>query len=124
MTILLEQHNLDTAVKDGTTTANNSAELTVDEAVTVYTATQALLPGITNTINSLIAAKPKFDKLGVTFITTSNLQTSATDSAALGQAIVAKVPSAYQSFANGIVSQINAEFARAQAVYGKPLFSF
>jgi hypothetical protein len=120
--ILGASTDLNKAVDAGTKTAQASAPLSLDEATQVYIATQGLQGDIVITINSIIAAKPKFDKAGVTFITTSNLAASRKSAAAFGAAVVAKVPTDLQSFAQGVVAQIDAEFVRAQAVYGKPAF--
>ena len=116
--ILIASGDVDNDIKDGTSTANASGELTVDEAVAVYTATQGLQSDTVITIDNLIAAKPKFDKLGVTFITQNNIKTTRSDAAAFGQAVVAKVPAAYQDFANTVVAQINDQFNRAATAYG------
>ncbi|KAF1818808.1 uncharacterized protein K489DRAFT_326775 [Dissoconium aciculare CBS 342.82] len=120
--ILTSSGDLNKAVDAGTKVAKASAPLSLDEATQVYIATQSLQGEIVVTIDNLIAAKPKFDKAGVTVITTSTLSTSRKSAAAFGAAVVEKVPADLQSFAQGVVGSIDAEFARAQAVYGKPLF--
>ncbi|KAF2771739.1 antigenic cell wall galactomanno protein, partial [Teratosphaeria nubilosa] len=112
------QQTLLNDIHDGTETAQASAELNNLEAIAIYTATQALVASVNETLTSIELTKPKFDSLLlVSPIILQDLQTDKKASDQLSAAIISKVPMALQDFAKQAVAPIDAKFAEAIALY-------
>nr|POE56493.1 cell wall mannoprotein 1 [Quercus suber] len=115
--ILINSNTLINDINNGTAVANASAPLDTNESINVYTAVTSLSNDVNRTLTSIIAAKPKFDKLFISGITKTELQNSKTATDKFGAAVVAKVPAYLQSTAQGVVTGLDDMFNRALAVY-------
>ncbi|KAM0249521.1 hypothetical protein ACHAQJ_009027 [Trichoderma viride] len=106
------------AINAGTKTANKAANLTLDQTLDVATATIALATDVNQTITSIINAKPKFDKLLVVDpVILLNLKLEQDATRDFSAAVVAKVPAALQSVAQGLTQGIDDSFSEGLAVY-------
>ncbi|GMG07503.1 unnamed protein product [Aspergillus oryzae] len=110
------------ALKDATSTTEDSQNFTGDESNKVAAAFIDLQPKISSTLNNIVSKKPQFDTglLGigsVSFLVKWNLQQEKDLSADLGQAVVAKLAEPYASVAPLLNDQIAAAFEKALAAY-------
>ncbi len=106
-------------IEKATKVANSSQALTSDDAVGLADTVGTIITDATASIDAFIAAKPKFDKLLiVTPIAGGQVKDLKTATAALGVAIIAKVPADFKDVATQLVGQINAQFERGIAAYG------
>ncbi|KAH9809532.1 Antigenic cell wall [Teratosphaeria destructans] len=118
--VVSAQETLLNDVKDGTKTAQASADLSNLESIAVYGATQALVAAVNQTLTTLELAKPKFDGLLlVSPIILQDLQTDKKASDQLSAAIISKVPTELQAFAQQAVAPLDAKFLEAITVYGQ-----
>ncbi|KAE8448839.1 hypothetical protein EG329_008841 [Mollisiaceae sp. DMI_Dod_QoI] len=116
--LLVDSVNLLDDINSGTTIASKSANLTLSETIEVAKATIALGTTVSTTLQNLINAKPKFDKLVVispVVLVNLKLEKDATDR--FGKAVVSKVPSAFQGTAKGLLSPIDTAFNSTIAFY-------
>ncbi|SPO05474.1 uncharacterized protein DNG_08161 [Cephalotrichum gorgonifer] len=99
--------------KDATSVAEESADLTQEETLMLAGSLQGLITDIDNTLSTLTAAKPKFDKLlfSPAILIDLKIQKKETDN--FSAAVVAKVPAALQGVAQGMVDQVDALFDAA-----------
>lgn len=110
---------LKAAIDKTTKTANSSEPLSSDDTVGLADTVGTIITDATASIDAFIAVKPKFDKLLiVTPIATGQVKGLKTSTAALGDAIIAKVPADFKDVATQLVGQINAQFDRGLAAYG------
>ncbi|KAM0500826.1 hypothetical protein ACHAP8_004543 [Fusarium lateritium] len=106
-----------TAIHDGTLAARKSEALSVDETLQVAKATSELTKDVSATIETIIAAKPKFDKLMVSPVILLNLKLQRALSADFSEAVLAKVPKDLQANAKALVQGIDESFAKAIKKY-------
>ncbi|TQV92990.1 hydrophobic surface binding protein A domain-containing protein [Cordyceps javanica] len=99
--------------------ANDSQPLTSDDTLSLADTVNIIITDATKSIDAFIAVKPKFDKLViVTPIATGQIKDLKKATAALGDAIIAKVPADFKDVATQLVGQINEQFDRGIAAYG------
>lgn len=86
-------------INTGTWVASSSANLTLIETITIATATQNLVTVVEETLDTIVSAKPKFDKLLFSPLILLNLveEQSATDK--FSAKIIEKIPAAFQETA-------------------------
>lgn len=105
-------------INAATHVAQTSANLTTLEAISVAQSTLSLASTVESTLNTIIAAKPKFDKLLVVSpVILLNLKEEKAATDKFGIAVTAKVPPALQATASGLLAPIDAAFNEAIGVY-------
>jgi len=100
-------------IKSGDKVATKSKELTTAEALNLAVATQTLANDVNSTLDTIIAARPKFNDLLLSPITLLNLDLEQSATKEFSDAVVAKVPTALQSTAEALIKPIEAGFATA-----------
>jgi hypothetical protein len=120
--IEIESAKLSHDLKDAISTAQESANFTNAESLTVASAFISLQPQIFSTLNNIVAKKPKFDTglLGfgsLAFLVKGNLQQQKDLSAQLGNAVAAKLAPMYAALAPMINKAIADAFDKAIAAY-------
>ncbi|KAK3935575.1 hydrophobic surface binding protein A-domain-containing protein [Diplogelasinospora grovesii] len=116
--IVAESAQLLADIKKGQKVAEQSAPLSVLEAITVAQETMALATGVNQTLTTIISAKPKFDRLllvSPVILLNLEMEKSATDD--MSAAIIDKVPADLQVTAKQLVAPIDDSFNEAIAVY-------
>ena len=110
--------DLDNAIKQGTTDVKANTE-TVSDADA-----QSIIDTLTGTESSvekistrLIAIEPNLEKIGVKGIAAGTLSSTATDTKAFSQALIAQAPSDKKAAAQSLADKINAALAKAVAAY-------
>lgn len=101
----------------GTKTAQQSANLTVDEAIALVPYVQQLAGDANITLTTAIQKAPLFKKDLLNGIVSLVLKDSQSKSKAYANAIIAKVPASLQPTAQTLVAPIDAGFAQAIAAY-------
>lgn len=115
--ILARSSDLLHSIDRATEVTDASANLTLLEAISVATATQGLIKDVNMTLSTIIAAKPKFDRLDLDKVTLVDLKFQRGATATFSVAVARKVPSNVVSSAAALSSQIDESFAKAIAVY-------
>ncbi|KAL7924332.1 hydrophobic surface binding protein A domain-containing protein [Trichoderma austrokoningii] len=116
--ITVQSAQLLSDINKGTDTANQAANLTLDQTLAIATATLALATDVNQTITTIIDAKPAFDKLLVVDpVILLNLKLEQDATRKFSAAVVAKVPAALQAVAQGLTQGIDDSFAEGIAVY-------
>ncbi|EHK49787.1 hypothetical protein TRIATDRAFT_314657 [Trichoderma atroviride IMI 206040] len=116
--ITVQSAQLLSDINKGTDTANKAANLTLDQTLAIATATLALATDVNQTITTIINTKPKFDKLLVVDpVILLNLKLEQDATRKFSAAVVAKVPEALQSVAQGLTQGIDDSFSEGIAVY-------
>ena len=105
------------AIHQGTLAARHSEPLSVEETLQVAKATSELSQDVSETIDIVIGAKPKFDKIQVSPVILLNLQLQRALSADFSEAVIAKVPVDLQDKAKALVQGIDDSFAKAIKKY-------
>ncbi|CAK7204115.1 hypothetical protein SEUCBS139899_006869 [Sporothrix eucalyptigena] len=105
------------AINDGTDTANDSDELTTDEALSIATAVSTLATTVNGTMSAIIDAHDEFEHLLLAPIVLLDLKKQKSASDEMSAAIIAKVPTALQAIAQNLVAPIDASFTQAIEVY-------
>lgn len=115
--IVVESTELLSAINNGTTVAQQSANFTFFEALDIAGTTVTLVNNVLSTLDTIEAAKSKFANLllGPSILLSLVLQKSATDS--FQAAVIAKVPSDLQSVADELVQPIDPAFSAAISEY-------
>ncbi|KAF7547004.1 hypothetical protein G7Z17_g8034 [Cylindrodendrum hubeiense] len=103
--------------EDGTTVAEASAALSVSEAIDVATATNSLASVVEAALDTIVAAKSKFDALGVSSVILTTLQTQKAATVTFSDAVIDKVPAVLQGTAQTIVQPILDAFDDAIEAY-------
>lgn len=101
-------------IKSGVKVAKQSANLTFDEALGVAGATTELGKVVQTSLQAIVDAKPKFDKLIIlspVVLINLELEQDATDD--FSGAVVSKVPEALQGIAKQLIQPIDDAFAAA-----------
>ncbi|KAF7558745.1 hypothetical protein G7046_g5413 [Stylonectria norvegica] len=111
--IVVKSAELLLCIKSGSQVASASAPLTTDEAVQVAQATQKLAAAVNATLETIIAAKTKFDKLLLGPVILLNLELERDASKDFSNAVVEKVPEALQGVAKTLVQGIDDSFKKA-----------
>ncbi|KAL4731394.1 hypothetical protein ACLX1H_000360 [Fusarium chlamydosporum] len=106
-----------TAIHDGTLDARESEPLSLEETLQVAKATSELSKDVSLTLDTVIAAKPKFDKLQVTPVILLNLKLQRALSADFSEAVISKVPDNLKANAKTLVQGIDDSFAKAIKKY-------
>ncbi|UKZ66447.1 uncharacterized protein TrAtP1_007621 [Trichoderma atroviride] len=116
--ITVQSAQLLSDINKGTDTANKAANLTLDQTLAIATATLALATDVNQTITTIINTKPKFDKLLVVDpVILLNLKLEQDATRKFSAAVVAKVPEALQSVAQGLTQGIDDSFSEGIAAY-------
>ncbi|KAL2060661.1 hypothetical protein VTL71DRAFT_9302 [Oculimacula yallundae] len=108
------------SIKQATKVAEASGELTLLEAIGLAGKITSLASGVQSTLDSTVAAKPKFDKLLVVspvVLINLKLQKSATEE--FGSKVVEKVPVDLRPIAENLQKPILEAFDKAIASYKK-----
>lgn len=93
-------------INNGVVTAKASANLTLDETVSVAGATLALASDVNSTLSTIIAAKAKFDELLLGAVIWGNLELEKAATDKFSAAVIEKVPEAFQAAALTITAPI------------------
>ncbi|PMD14637.1 hypothetical protein NA56DRAFT_583345 [Hyaloscypha hepaticicola] len=105
-------------INSATATAQKSANLTISEVVAVAEATLSLASTVESVLTNIVNSKPKFDKLVVVSpVILLNLKSEKSATDKFGAAVVAKVPTAFQTTAQNLLAPIDAAFNSAIATY-------
>jgi hypothetical protein len=105
-------------INKATVVAHQSANLSDIEAFTVGLATITLASKVNTTLNTIIAAKPKFDRLLILDpITLFSLWAEKVASADFSNAVIEKLPDNLKTLGGQLASQIDASFTQAIDVY-------
>lgn len=105
-------------INDGTDIATASTNLTLTETLAVAGATQNLVTTVTSTLNTLVLAKPMFDKLlVVTPVVFLNLKAQLEATVEFGDAVVEKIPAAYQGLAVLVLEPVLVAFNSTIEIY-------
>jgi Hydrophobic surface binding protein A len=105
-------------INSATYIAQQSANLTLSEAISVAQSTLSLASIVESTLTNIVNSKSKFDKLVVVspvILLNLKLEMSATD--AFGAAVVEKVPAALQATARNLLAPIDDAFNSAIAAF-------
>jgi hypothetical protein len=115
--IIVQATTLLNDIKSGTKTASASANLTLDETLTVASSTLALVSNVESTLDNIVAAKALFalELVGPVILLNLNQEKTATDQ--FSAAVVSKVPAALQATALSIIAPIDTAFTAAIAAY-------
>ncbi|KAH8881669.1 hypothetical protein GQ53DRAFT_701839, partial [Thozetella sp. PMI_491] len=106
--ILTASQGVESTIKQATTDISGTTELSLTDALSLQSTATGLTTAVNTTIADIVSKKATFDQLGVSSIVLQTLQQQKTDSAALGQAIVSKVPAVGQTIAQQSIDQVNA----------------
>ena len=118
ITLLVDSNNLLTDIKSGIAVAQASANLTTDETIAVATETESLVATVQSTLNTVIAAKPKFNAdLLISPVLLYNLKQEKNATDEFSAAVISKVPPQFQFFAELIVAPIDTAFNYAISNY-------
>lgn len=104
-------------IKEGTATAEQSANLTDIEGFSVGIATLGLVTDVNSTLTTLIAAKPKFDKNLITGVALLNLELEKSASGDFSEAVISKLPAAFAAAGETLSAEISASFDQAIDVF-------
>lgn len=104
-------------IKQGKKAAENSAELTLEETFFVAQATLALSTNVNSTLETVIAAKSKFDKLLLGPVILVNLKVERHATEEFSTAVIEKIPKEFQEVAKQLVGTIDTSFAKAIEAY-------
>jgi hypothetical protein len=115
--ITIQSTTLLNDIKNGTAVAQASANLTLIQAIQVAQATQTLAKGVNSSLETIIAAKTKFDHLLLSPVILLSLQLQKDASADFSAAVISKVPANLQGAAQVLVGQIQDSFAKAIGIY-------
>jgi hypothetical protein len=115
--IIVQSTTLLSNIKKGADVAAASANLTTIEAITVAQATQLLAADVNSTLETIIAAEAKFDKLllGPVILLNLKLERDATED--FSDAVLGKVPAALLPLATRLVGGILTGFDKAIETY-------
>ncbi|KAI9158079.1 Cell wall mannoprotein 1 [Paramyrothecium foliicola] len=116
--IIIKSTSLLENIKKGTEVASASANLTLIEAIQVAQATRALAADVNSTLETIIAAEGKFDRLllGPVILLNLKLEKDATED--FSGAVTQKVPESLRGVAELVVRGILQGFDKAIDVYG------
>ena len=115
--ITVESVSLLKGINDAKTVASESANLTFTEAIQIAQSTLALASSVNSTLETIIAAKHKFDHLLLSPIILVNLELEKKATDEFSGELIAKVPEVLQSTAKTLVLQIDTSFDKAIGVY-------
>ncbi|KYK56084.1 hypothetical protein DCS_08050 [Drechmeria coniospora] len=116
--IAVDSLRLFASLHAGTSTADDSAPLSQAEAITLASSVQGLAGTVNATLEAIIAAKPRFDKLLVVNpIVFLNLRQQSRAAKDFGASVTAKVPAEMQQISAALVKPIDDGFAKALDVY-------
>ncbi|OAA66949.1 Cell wall galactomannoprotein [Niveomyces insectorum RCEF 264] len=113
LSIVAESASVLQAICAGRDAAQASAELTVDEALSIATAVETLATTVNATMTAIIDAHAKFADILEAPVVLLDLKAQKSASDAMSSAIVAKVPASLQAIAQSLVAPIDESFALA-----------
>eukprot|EP00918_Siedleckia_nematoides_P083456 GHVU01182945.1.p1 GENE.GHVU01182945.1~~GHVU01182945.1.p1 ORF type:complete len:174 (+),score=36.34 GHVU01182945.1:73-594(+) len=117
LTVQTDEQSLDKAINQGTTDAGNTAQASSADTQSVETQVRNLIPDIQAALTAIKNKKANFAADGLTSVVQGDLNTLKSDTDKFGAALV-KIASADQtSTAQGLVSQIDADFTDAINYY-------
>lgn len=105
------------AINRGTTSALLSNTLTTTEATGVGTAIVALVGSIKTSLDTLVASKPKFDKILLSPSVILTLEQEKAEYSAFSASVFSKFPDAFAATGQQLAAQITAEFDGAISSY-------
>ncbi|KAK0627573.1 hydrophobic surface binding protein A-domain-containing protein [Immersiella caudata] len=108
--IIKESTDILDSIHKGTKAAKGSPPLDVLGAIGVAVATQTLAQSVNTTLTTLIAAKPKFDKLLLSPAILINLSLQKAATTKMSEVIIEKVPVELQPTAQELIKPIDAAF--------------
>jgi hypothetical protein len=111
--IIKESTDILDSISKGTKAAKDSQPLDVLGAIGVAVATQTLAQSVNTSLTTLIAAKPKFDKLLLSPAILINLGLQKAATTKMSEAIIEKVPIELQPTAQELIKPIDAAFELA-----------
>ncbi|PNS15414.1 hypothetical protein CAC42_673 [Sphaceloma murrayae] len=100
-------------IKQGTSTAKRSANLTDAEALALAGPTQTLVTTVQSTLDTVIRKKPVFRKTLTQVVALANLKAEKAASDTFGKAVVAKIPPGLQPIAANLLAPLDPAFDRA-----------
>jgi hypothetical protein len=115
--IIVQSTELLSDINSGTKQAQASANLTVDEALTVASATLTLVSDVQTTLDNIIAGKDLFSDELVAPLILLNLEEEKSASDKFSAAVLSKVPSALLPTAELLVAPIDTAFEAAISAY-------
>jgi Hydrophobic surface binding protein A len=115
--ILIQATTLLSDINDSTKTASASANLTVDETLTVAGATLNLVSTVETTLDNIVAGENLFNLELVSPVIYLNLVQEKTATDKFSAAVISKVPEALQSTAQSIIAPIDAAFIAAISAF-------
>lgn len=118
--IVTESTSLLTAINDATGTAEQSANLTDIEAVTVGLTILNLVTDVNSSLTTIIDAKPKFDAVFLSGVVLLNLVLEKDASTKFSDAVIEKLPTTFVSTGQTLSGEITDSFDEAIAVYSAP----
>ncbi|KAI7780498.1 hypothetical protein LA080_016012 [Diaporthe eres] len=121
--IIVQSTELLNTIKKGTQTAEESAALADLEAVTVGLATITLVGNVNASLDTIVDAKPKFDRDLLTPVVLLNLEQERSASADFSDAVVSKLPATFASTGQQLAAQISEAFSEAISVYSGGILS-
>jgi hypothetical protein len=105
--VLQASQGAGTVIKQATSDITASQTLSLQDALSLQNVANSLTTAVQTTVSDLAGKKAVLDQLGVTSVAVQTLQQQKTDSAALGKAIVSKVPAIGQNIAQQSIDKIN-----------------
>lgn len=115
--IVKDSTSLLTDINDGKKAATDSEPLDFGETIQVAGATIQLATDVNTTLEAVIQAKPKFDKLHLSPIILVNLKLQQHSTDKFSNAVVEKVPQELQETAKQLVAGIADSFDKAIDAY-------
>lgn len=115
--IIGDSTSLLATIKQGAATAEQSANLTDLEGISVGLGTIALVTDVNTTLTTLLAAKPKFDKALLSPVVLLNLELEKSASADFSDAVLSKLPASLVSTGQTLADEITASFDEAISVF-------
>ncbi|KAJ4412951.1 hypothetical protein N0V82_008634 [Gnomoniopsis sp. IMI 355080] len=110
--------NLETAITDATTEAETEAQASSADSTTILSyVSDTLNPDIVAALDALTARESDFSALSLNSLVLTDLETLQNDTDALGAALINVASSDTQAEAATLVSDIDAAFASAIAVF-------
>ncbi|KAK7034596.1 hypothetical protein VNI00_012227 [Paramarasmius palmivorus] len=108
------------SISKGTADVKNTTGVSSSDAQSILQSVQGFEPTIKSALDGIAAKKPAFDAMpigGISKLAKQDLATLGNNTSAFAQQLVNSAPTNMKSTAQSIANDINAAFAKAQAVY-------
>lgn len=109
--------NLVTTIQKSTDTVEASEVLSEDEALEIAGSTADLITTTLPTLDTVVAAKPKFDKLLLGPVIYLSLTVQKSEITKLGEAVTSKLPEIFVPIAEDLLNELFAKYYEAIAVF-------